>query len=326
MFNRLREKWNVTPKQFWIIFIAFGCTGISSALIFRFVSGWIGLSNETFWLYRWSIKLVFMVVGYQILLLFYGGLFGQWDFFWAYEQKFLRRLGLIKIAVPSKNLLDRLDEPVQNVQTQFQSKKETSDPGLKQNRSIKQIAIFASGAGSNAKKIIEHFAGHTFIKVALIVCNKETAGVIAIAAENKIETLIIEREEFFRGGSYVDFLKIRGVDFIVLAGFLWKIPKALIKAYPLGIINIHPALLPDFGGKGMYGNKVHEAVIAAGKKESGITIHYVDEHYDEGDIIFQATCAIDENDNAHTLAIKVHSLEYLNYPKVIEKLLVGVKA
>ena len=187
---------------------------------------------------------------------------------------------------------------------------------------MKKIAVFASGAGTNAAKIIEKFKDHPSITVALIVCNKPGAGVLQIAEKNNIPTLLIDKEKFFRGNAYVDELKQTGIDFIVLAGFLWKIPDALIKAYPKKIINIHPALLPNYGGKGMYGQFVHEAVLTNKEKESGITIHYVDEHYDNGDIIFQARCPVMEHDNPGLLAQRIHELEHEYYPKVIEELLV----
>jgi phosphoribosylglycinamide formyltransferase-1 len=184
---------------------------------------------------------------------------------------------------------------------------------------MQKIVVFASGAGSNAKKIIEYFQGHKLINVSLILCNKPGAGVLKIAEQAGIPTLLIEKEKFFRGNAYLDELKESGIGFIVLAGFLWKIPDALIKAFPGKIINIHPALLPNYGGKGMYGGFVHEAVITNKDKESGITIHYVDEHYDHGDIIFQARCTIEEGDTPEMLAKKIHLLEHEYYPKVIEK-------
>jgi len=184
---------------------------------------------------------------------------------------------------------------------------------------MQKIVVFASGAGSNAKKIIEYFQGHKLINVSLILCNKPGAGVLKIAEQAGIPTLLIEKEKFFRGNAYIDELKESGIGFIVLAGFLWKIPDALIKAFPGKIINIHPALLPNYGGKGMYGGFVHEAVITNKDKESGITIHYVDEHYDHGDIIFQARCTIEEGDTPEMLAKKIHLLEHEYYPKVIEK-------
>jgi phosphoribosylglycinamide formyltransferase-1 len=202
---------------------------------------------------------------------------------------------------------------------------------------MKKIAIFASGAGSNAQKIIEYLTPNpspggegnnnmSQVTVALIVCNKPGAGVLNIAEANNIPALLIEKEKFFTGNAYVDELRETGIDFIVLAGFLWKIPETLIKAYPEKIINIHPALLPRFGGKGMYGLHVHEAVLAAGEKESGISIHYVDEWYDHGNIIFQARCPVFENDTASSLAQRIHQLEHEHYPIVIAKMVNELKS
>jgi phosphoribosylglycinamide formyltransferase-1 len=189
-----------------------------------------------------------------------------------------------------------------------------------------QLAIFASGNGTNAQQIIQHFNGHGTVKVALVVCNKPGAGVIEVAGRAAIPVLMIEKERFFQGDAYATELQARGIDFIVLAGFLWKVPSRLIAAFSNRIINIHPALLPKYGGKGMYGHFVHNAVIAAGEKESGISIHYVDEWYDHGNIIFQARCAIDKNDDAASLAKKIHLLEHTHYPAVIEKTVQTVKA
>lgn len=195
---------------------------------------------------------------------------------------------------------------------------------------MKRIAIFASGAGSNAEKIVEYLASppsplltERGVRVELIVSNKPDAGVLKIANPNNIATLIIEKEKFYRGNAYVDELKNAGIDFIVLAGFLWKLPSLLIKAYPGKIINIHPALLPKYGGKGMYGHFVHEAVLAAKEKESGITIHYVDEHYDNGDIIFQAKCPVYESDSPDSLEQRIRKLEHEYYPKVVEEVVGG---
>ncbi len=188
-----------------------------------------------------------------------------------------------------------------------------------------KLAIFASGAGSNAAKIIEHFSNHPTVVIDLIVSNKKEAGVWGIAAAHQIDTLYINRESFINTDLCVKQLQAKGIGFIVLAGFLWKVPESLINAYPGKIINIHPALLPKYGGKGMYGMHVHEAVIAAGEKESGITIHYVDAHYDEGDIIFQAKCSIEPSDTPESLAGKIHLLEHTHFPKVIERLLKELK-
>lgn len=186
-----------------------------------------------------------------------------------------------------------------------------------------RLAIFASGAGSNAQKIIDHFRHHPGIRVELIVCNKPGAGVLGIAEKERIRSLLIEKERFFRGDAYVAELKNEKIDLIVLAGFLWKIPTELISHWPGKIINIHPALLPKYGGKGMYGAFVHEAVITANEKESGITIHFVDEHYDHGATIFQAVCEIEPGDTAASLAAKIHALEHEHFPKVIESVLLN---
>ena len=187
-----------------------------------------------------------------------------------------------------------------------------------------QIAVFASGAGSNAQKIIEYFERSETADVALVVCNKKVAGVVNIAATAGVPVLMIEKEKFQKDG-YVVELKEAGIDFIVLAGFLWKIPQPVINAWPRKIVNIHPALLPRYGGKGMYGHYVHESVLNAGDVESGITIHYVDEHYDNGDIIFQTACPIVDGDSAETLAQRIHTLEHLHYPRVIDELLHNFK-
>jgi phosphoribosylglycinamide formyltransferase-1 len=183
-----------------------------------------------------------------------------------------------------------------------------------------QLAIFASGTGTNAKNIIDHFRNHHIINISLIVCNRPDAGVLTVAGNEGIPVLLIEKEPFFRGTAYVPELRERKIDYIILAGFLWKIPEALIKAYPSRIVNIHPALLPKHGGKGMYGRFVHEAVIAASDKETGITIHYVDEQYDHGEAIFQAAVPVEPGDDPVTLARKVQLLEYEHFPAVIERI------
>jgi len=181
------------------------------------------------------------------------------------------------------------------------------------------IAIFASGAGSNALRIIEHFKNNSSVFIKLVLCNKPTAGVLQIADDNNIEKILIEKDHFFQSDFYIHLLKEKNIDLIVLAGFLWKIPINMIHAFPEKIINIHPALLPKYGGKGMYGAHVHEAVIAAKEPKSGITIHLVDEQYDHGKHLLQAECSIDEYDTPDTLAQKIHTLEHRYFPKTIEK-------
>jgi len=183
-----------------------------------------------------------------------------------------------------------------------------------------RLAIFASGNGTNAQRIIEYFAGHPTISINLILCNNPAAFVLNRAKKLGVPAEIFNRSAFYQTNDVAVTLKSYNIDFLVLAGFLWLIPGPVIAGYPGRIINIHPALLPKYGGKGMYGMKVHEAVIAAGDPESGITIHYVDEHYDEGRIIFQAKCIVNTRDTAESLAEKVHQLEYRYFPEVIERI------
>lgn len=183
---------------------------------------------------------------------------------------------------------------------------------------MKRIAIFATGGGSNAQKIIEHFENHNAAEVSLIISNKKTAGVLEKASVKNIPTLIINREEFYQTENILTKLDTFHIDFIVLAGFLWLMPAYLVKLYVNKVINIHPALLPKYGGKGMYGINVHRAVHAAQEEESGMTIHYVNEHYDEGAIIFQVKCSLLSTDTPNDIAQKVLQLEHQHYPKVIE--------
>jgi phosphoribosylglycinamide formyltransferase 1 len=188
-----------------------------------------------------------------------------------------------------------------------------------------KIAIFASGSGTNAQRIIEYFANQHIARVDLILCNKPEAYVLERAKKLHVASRVFTRDEFYKTNSIANLLRDKKIDFIVLAGFLWLIPDYLIQAYPKRIINIHPALLPKYGGKGMFGEHVHEAVIANGEKESGITIHYVNENYDEGDIIFQAKCGVESSDTAETLAQKIHQLEHLHFPSVIHEIIKNTK-
>lgn len=185
----------------------------------------------------------------------------------------------------------------------------------------KNIAIFASGSGSNARKILEYFEDKKNIDVSLIVTNKRKAGVLNHAQDFDVATLRMDRSFFYDSQAILKVLEKEKIDLIVLAGFLWLIPSYLIQAYPNKIINIHPALLPKYGGKGMYGHHVHEAVKANQDRESGMTIHYVNEQFDEGNHIFQAKCELEEGDNAEEIGRKVLTLEHRHYAEVIEKLL-----
>jgi phosphoribosylglycinamide formyltransferase 1 len=188
-----------------------------------------------------------------------------------------------------------------------------------------RVAVFASGQGTNAREIIRYFheEGHLVesrrVQISLIICNKSGAGILDIAKAAGIPVLMIEKEKFFRGSHYLEEFAEMDISFIVLAGFLWKIPPELIRAFPDRILNIHPALLPAYGGKGMYGKAVHEAVIAAHDRQSGISIHYVDEIYDHGRIFFQARFDLSPEETADTLAEKIHRLEYRHYPEQIAR-------
>ncbi len=186
----------------------------------------------------------------------------------------------------------------------------------------KRIAVFISGGGSNARVLIDRFRAHPEdgVDVALLVSNKATAGGLLLAAERGVPSLVVTRSDWNDGQELLAALKAYGVDFVVLAGFLWLIPPYLVQAYPGRIVNIHPALLPKYGGKGMYGHYVHEAVKAAGDLESGITIHYVNENYDEGNVIFQAAVRLDADDSPEQIAERVLRLEHGNYWRVVREL------
>ena len=292
MFQKLQSKWKVGGWQLFLIFCVFAITGTLTAYISRQITGWMEIDRTSPWF--WLLKIFVLIFGYQIFILLISFPFGQFRFFWNYEKKILRRFG---ISFPDNFSTEQGHIP------------------------LTRIAIFASGAGSNAQKIIDRFRHHIYIKVALVVCNKPGAGVLSIAQKEGIPILEIEKERFFRNDAYIPVLREHQIDFIVLAGFLWKIPTDLVKAFPNRIVNIHPALLPKYGGKGMYGQFVHEAVINAGDKESGITIHFVDEQYDHGAHIFQAKCPIVETDTPFSLAEKIHMLEHLHFPRIVEEVI-----
>lgn len=185
----------------------------------------------------------------------------------------------------------------------------------------KNIAILASGSGTNAENIIRYFQVKKSASVALVLTNRRDAFVLERARGLGVPYCFFPKDEWEHGGAILSVLEEHGVDFVVLAGFLARVPEAILHVYPGRIINIHPSLLPKFGGKGMYGNRVHEAVLAAGEVESGITIHYINEHYDEGDVIRQVRCPVLPEDTPEELACRIHALEYEVYPEVIEQLL-----
>ena len=182
-----------------------------------------------------------------------------------------------------------------------------------------RLAILGSGNGTNAQQISEYFAGRTDVEVACIIYNKRDAYIAQRAKNLGIEARYFGRADFYDTGAVLDYLRQKQVDWVILAGFLWLVPEAMLDAYPDRIINIHPALLPKYGGKGMYGHHVHEAVVAAGERESGITIHIVDRHYDRGTTLFQARCAVTPDDTPDSLAAKIHLLEKEHFPRVIDE-------
>jgi phosphoribosylglycinamide formyltransferase 1 len=187
---------------------------------------------------------------------------------------------------------------------------------------LKNIAIFASGSGSNAEKIVEYFGNNQNISVSMILTNNSEAGVIERAENLAIPCYVFDKEAF-KNGEVLSVLNENDIDFVVLAGFLWLIPKSFIQAFPNKIVNLHPALLPKYGGKGMYGHHVHEAVVANNETESGITVHFVNEAYDQGTIIFQAKYDVDPKDSAMDIAVKGQLLEHKHFPAIIEKVILG---
>ncbi len=297
--NKLQQKWGVGQVQFWLIMTTFALGGSLSGYLNKQILNLVFLEkNAAYWL----IYPLLLTILWPISVILVSFLTGQFLFFKGYLGRIWGRLTGGGAASPI------------------------------------HVAIFASGAGSNAKKIIEYFENRSSrIKISLIVCNVPGAGVLEIAKSKGIPTLMINKTEFASTG-YVESLHNADIHFIVLAGFLWKVPEVLVNAYQpgmkidssmvngktntaKGIINIHPALLPNYGGKGMYGTRVHEAVVAAGEKETGITIHWVDAHYDEGDIILQKKCGIEHTDTPSTVAQKIHLLEHQYFAPTIEEIL-----
>ncbi|MEO7265645.1 MAG: phosphoribosylglycinamide formyltransferase [Ferruginibacter sp.] len=287
MLKKLQRKWNVNSTDFFWIMICFAVTGTTTAWVSKSITGWMDVPKFSFaW---WALKIGVLLIGYQVFLLLFGFCFGRFSFFWKYEKKLLIRLGLF----PKEKKLTR-------------------------------IAIFASGAGSNAKKIIEYFQKHQQIRVTLVVCNKKEAGVINIAGDHNIEILMIKKADLLNG-HLLEQLKEKKINWIILAGFLLKIPADIIGAYPSKIINIHPALLPAYGGEGMYGKRVHESVLANKEIQSGISIHYVDDIYDHGEIISRLYCPVDENETPESLATKIQALEHQHFATTIESVIKNAK-
>lgn len=288
MFTRLKKHWKADNKKLFLILLTFAITGSLTAWLSNKIGVWLFLDKFSFaW---WLSKILVFIFGYQVLILIIGFCLGQFPFFWNYEKKILRSLHLLK----------KINENEIN--------------------QIKNICLFVSGVGTNAQKIIDHFKNHHSIRIVLMVCNNPKAGAITIAKKENIPLLLINKSTL-RESAFLNQLSPYNIDLIVLAGFLLKIPDALLRTYPGKIINLHPALLPDYGGAGMFGIAVHKAVIADRPKESGITIHYVDGEYDHGEIILQKRFGLDENESIDTLVGKIRSLEHENFAPTIEKLL-----
>jgi formyltetrahydrofolate-dependent phosphoribosylglycinamide formyltransferase len=306
MFDRLQQKWKVNGLQLALILCTFAIGGSLTGYAGRRLMPLLGIEQDWLWI---IVYIIVVTLLWPLSVLLVSIPFGQFRFFVQYLKKIGKRMGLT--GVGSQESKVRSQQP--GITSNF--KPQTSDPC--------RIAIFASGAGSNAQKIIEHFRYSKKARVTLIVCNKPGAAVLSIAATEHIPVLLLEKEKFSNGNGYAAELKEKEIDLIVLAGFLWKIPAALIKAFPNRILNIHPALLPGYGGKGMYGLHVHQAVIDNKEKESGISIHYVDEIYDHGQVIFQARCPLLEHETAASLAQRIHKLEHEHYPRIIERLIEG---
>jgi folate-dependent phosphoribosylglycinamide formyltransferase PurN len=306
--NKLQQKWGVGPVQFWLIMTTFALGGSLSGYLNKQILNLVFLEkNAAYWL----IYPLLLTILWPFSVILVSFATGQFAFFKGYLGRMWGRLS----GGTSSSMASNMESNMRS------SQKESPSPI--------HVAIFASGAGSNAKKIIEYFENKsTPVKISLIVCNVPGAGVLDIAKSKGIPTLMINKTEFASTG-YVESLHNADIHFIVLAGFLWKVPEVLVNAYQpgvgdaRGIVNIHPALLPSYGGKGMYGSRVHEAVVAAGEKETGITIHWVDAHYDEGDIIFQARCVVDPSDTPTTVADKIHVLEHQHFAPTIEQILLN---
>ena len=280
MFKKLKNKWKVNTINLVLILLTFALGGSTCARLAKWLLEQIQLENK---LIYWTLYVIGVTILWPICVILISIITGQFRFF----SNYIKRIG-------SKLF------------------------GRKRNKT-NRIAIFASGNGSNARNIMDYAKNHSGFEVALLVCNNPEAKVLDVAKEFDIQSVIISNDDLKHPEELLEKLQESQVEWIVLAGFLRKIPLDIIREFPGKIINIHPALLPEFGGKGMYGNRVHQAVIDGQKKETGITIHFVDEHYDNGDIIFSAKCQVSDQDTADTIQTKVHQLEFEHYPRIINQ-------
>jgi len=307
MLKKLQQKWKVTKLDLLLILITFAVGGSLCGFAGRKIMSFTGIEKGFVWL---VVYIIIVTIIWPVCVLLVSIFTGQFSFFKKYLTKVARRFSGKKATETTKQ------QPLPAAQTNGSI--ENHAPGSLE--PVCNIAIFASGAGSNTLGLIEHFKNNPSVNIALIVCNKPRAGVLAIASNAGIDILLIEKDRFFNGDGYVRSLKNHHINLVVLAGFLWKVPVTLLQHFPGSVVNIHPALLPKYGGKGMYGTRVHEAVIENKETESGISIHFVDEIYDHGVAIFQAFCKVEKDDTPQSLAAKVHQLEHLHYPRVVEEL------
>jgi formyltetrahydrofolate-dependent phosphoribosylglycinamide formyltransferase len=318
MFEGLQKKWKVSSSRLILILLSFAIGGSLTGYLARKIILLLNISATGVYI---PLYIIIITLLWPITVLIVSIPLGQFSFFKNYLQRMGRRLHASRYTLHARDTKPEISNQQQEGDTLHAARHTLATNPKLQTPNPKHLVVFASGAGSNAQKIIDHFRDSSIARVVLVVCNKPGAGVIKIAETEEIDVLMIEKERFFRGDGYVsEFQKIK-TDLIVLAGFLWKIPQSVIDAYPRRIINIHPALLPKYGGKGMYGQYVHEAVLNAGEMQSGITIHYVDEHYDNGDVIFQTACPVIDGDTPDELAHRIHELEHAYYPKVVEEVL-----
>ncbi len=307
MLKKLQQKWKVTKLDLLLILVTFAVGGSLCGLAGRKIMGFTGIQKGFAWLLFYIITITII---WPLCVLFVSIFTGQFTFFKKYLIKVARRFYRKKGIPPA----------VQETLPAAEKASYTSSSSPGNPVRACNIAIFASGSGSNAVRLIEHFKNHPNVKIALLVCNKPGAGVVSIAGNAGIGVLLIEKNRFFDGDAYLQDLRHHQINLLVLAGFLWKVPVTLLQHFPGAVVNIHPALLPKYGGKGMYGARVHEAVIENKETESGISIHFVDEIYDHGAMIFQAFCKVEKDDTPQTLATKVQQLEHLHYARVIEEL------
>lgn len=291
MFTRLQQKWKVGAGQLALILCTFALGGSGTGFVAKKIMN--ALSVQADWLWA-VIYIVLVTLLWPLSVLLVSIPFGQFRFFSRYIRKMGAKLGLLSLKPAEITAA----EPV-------------------------HLAIFASGTGSNARAITEHFRNHPVVRVSLLVSNRPSAGLKALSEETGIPLLSIEKERFTNGDGYIHELIEKKTDWLILAGFLWKVPAPLVQAYRHHILNIHPALLPRFGGEGMYGARVHQAVLAAGERQSGITIHQVDEVYDHGEPVFQTQCPVLEGDTVDSLSRRVQELEHRHYPVVIEKMVMA---